>query len=178
MARPKFQHLRQPMPDELRDSLLALLRSKFYNGEDRDGETKAYLQDRVKLLKWVVLMPADWLASKGVTIHGEEYRQIFVKVFLQAAAHVTSKVNYRPAYLRQVIQQHMAMHGEEIYQAAKSVRNLAERIALMTGKPQTAAPDPVAALADARRLIQLPQRKKKVPLTPPAPPVKEQLNLF
>jgi len=183
--RPKFKRPPQPVPEELCASILELLRAKFYDGPDRAAEAKAFAQDRTRLLKWVVLWPAWWLNSRAVTIHGDEYRKIFVKTFLQAAAHVTSKVKYRPAYLRHVIQSHFAHHGEEYYDQAKALRAQVDHILLIAQQGREAAPDPVAALAAAQKLLAVPKRAKKaekpLPATPkPAlqPPVKDQLSLF
>lgn len=154
--------LKQPTPQELTDACLLFLRTKFYQGNDR-----AFFQDRNKLLTWVVLFPASWLNKRGVTIHGDQYRQIFFKVFMQAAAHMETKVKYVPAYLRQVIQSHLAIHGEEYYEEAKSVRNLAEATLLLIGRPVAsaqAAPDPVRELALARQLILGSKKKSKTVL--------------
>jgi hypothetical protein len=173
MPRP-IKNLTQPLSPELQESILALLRSKFYNGEDRAEDIKSFCQDRRRLLNWVVRYPAGWLISRGVTIHGEAYRGIFVKVFIQAAAHVTSKVNYRPAYLRHVIQEYFKHHGDEIYEAAKTLRSITDRLILMASDRRAPAPDPVAELAAARRL----EKAVAPPKRPAKAPVKEQLSLF
>lgn len=165
----KVQRPRQPTPKELTDSCLGILRAKFYQGDD-----KSFFQDRSHLLRWVVLWPASWLNKKGVTIHGDKYRDIFNKVFLNAAAHVQSKVKYRPAYLRQVIQSHFAIHGEEYYDDAKSVRNLVEATMLAVGRPLAQEADPVKELAAARDILTSHKPKKKQPRAG----FKTQLNLF
>ncbi len=145
-----FQRIKQPTPVEVTDSCLELLHRKFYTGPD---DAKYFAQDRKRLLAWVVLWPASWLNGKGVTIHGDAYREIFVKVFLQAAANVTSKVKYRPAYLRQVIQSHFKIHGEEYYDEAKAIRNQVEQAMMLVGQTRQPAPDPVRDLALARNLL-------------------------
>lgn len=144
----KPDRAKQPTPQELTDSCLTLLRDKFYKGDDR-----CFFKDRGLLLKWVVLWPASWLNEKGVTIHGDRYRQIFVDVFINAAAHVESKIKYRPAYLRQVIQSHFAMHGEKYYEEAKAIRNRMETVMLALGKPVPRQDDPVKDLAAARKIL-------------------------
>lgn len=93
---------------ELTNDLLDLIRRKFYA-----GEAVEFNKDKRLLLKLVVLWPARWLDDRGVSLHGERYRQVFIRVFIQAASHVTSKINYRPAYLAHVIQEHFKHHGEE-----------------------------------------------------------------
>jgi hypothetical protein len=147
---------KQPTSKELTDDCLAILRRKFYTGDD-----KCFWQDRRLLLKWVVLYPAAWLNEKGVTIHGDAYREIFSKVFLQAAAHMESKVKFRPAYLRQVIQSHLRIHGEDYYEAAKSARTLADHALMVAGQMRQAAPDPVRDLANAREILTVKRAKKK-----------------
>jgi hypothetical protein len=169
MKPPRRQMTKQPTPQELMDSCLGLLRSKFYAGDDR-----CFAQDRKKLLQWVVLWPAAWLNNRGVTLHGDQYREIFVTVFLNAAAHVQSKIKYRPAYLRQVIQEHFKHHGEKYYDQGKTVRNAVENALFMAGKPSDKAPDPVKDMALARQFLATVKPKKTASKTP----VKTQLNLF
>lgn len=162
--------LKQPTPKELTDSCLGLLRAKFYAGDD-----KGFYQERNDLLRRVVLYPAAWLNERGVTIHGDDYRQIIHKVFIQASAHVTSKIKYRPAYLRQVIQSHMAIHGEDYYDAAKATRNTIEQTMQLIGQIRPFEADPVRKLAEAAALLKAPVRKKKAVVKTT---VKTQLNLF
>lgn len=160
MSLRKFHKLKQPTSEELIESCLNLIRSKFYGKSPQ--EDRAFSQDRTRLLKWVVLFPAAWLDERRVTIHGDKYREIFMKVFLQAAGHVETKVRYRPAYLRQVIESHFAMHGEEYYEEAKSVRTLADQTLLLVGKlPAADRPDPVRQMANAAQLLKGVSRSKK-----------------
>ena len=173
----KLQRLAQPVPEELRDSILSLLRTKFYRLENGEIDVKAFAQDRTRLLDWVVLWPAQWLFGKGVTIHGEAYRQIFNRVFIQAAGHVTSKVNYRPAYLRQVIQSYFRIHGEEVYAEAKSMRTLADHVLLIASQARQAAPDPVAQLAAAKALLAAPKRQPRANKLVSRAPVNLELKL-
>ena len=170
--RPKnFARITQPTPVELTESCLQILRAKFYR---EPGDEKCFQQDRKRLLSWVVLWPANWLNSKGVTIHGDAYREIFVKVFLQAAANVQSKVKYRPAYLRQVIQSHFKIHGEDYYDQAKATRNVIEQTMVALGQARPSAADPVREMAAARQILTAAQPKNK----PSQALVKAQLNLF
>lgn len=164
---------KQPTPKDLTDACLEFLRRKFYTGPE-DG--RKFLQDRSRLLAWVVLWPAAWLNNRGVTIHGDDYRDIFFKVFFQASAHMESKVKYRPAYLRQVIQSHFKIHGEDYYEEAKSTRNQVDQVLMLTGQiaKQAPAADPVRELANARKILAS-QAPKKVAAEPA---VKGQLNLF
>ncbi|HEV2692409.1 MAG TPA: hypothetical protein VG347_05885 [Verrucomicrobiae bacterium] len=159
----------QPTPEELTDSCLHILRSKFYQGDD-----KCFYQDRALLLKWVVLYPARLLNKQGVTLHGDQYREIFHKVVIQAAAFVTSKVKFRPAYLRQVIQSHFKIHGEEYYDQAKAVRNLADQALIVLGTLRPPMPDPVQEMAKAADILSVGKPKR----TSRKSPVNGQLGLF
>ncbi len=154
--KPKKQPQAQPLAAEILESCLGLIRTKFYQGDDKN-----FFQDRRLLLKWVVLWPASWLRGKGVTIHGSKYREIFARVMLQAAAHIESKVRYRPAYLKQVIQSHFAILGDEYLDEAKSIRNQLEATMLLLGKIPQKTPDPVAELATAAQLLTPRKRSLK-----------------
>ena len=165
------QRIKQPTPEALTESCLQILRSKFYNGPDDD---KCFYQDRQQLLKRVVLYPASLLNKQGVTIHGDAYRDIFNKVVIQAAAYVTSKVRYRPAYLAQVIQSHFAIHGEEYYEQAKAVRNLADQAMIVLGQLRPPTADPVKELAKAAGILAVGKPKK----VPAKAPINDQLALF
>ena len=169
--RKNFQRIKQPTPSNLTDSCLELLRSKFYNLPD---DFVSFSKDRKRLLAWVVLWPAQWLNSKGVTIHGDQYREIFVKVFLQAAARVESKVKYRPAYLRQVIQSHFKIHGEDYYDQAKATRNVIEQTMVALAGTRPAPQDPVREMAAARKILVAGSPRKSAVKAP----VKTQLNLL
>jgi hypothetical protein len=169
--RAKFQRLKQPAPQELTDALLDFLRRKFYTGA---ADAKCFAQDRSRLLAWVVLWPAAWLNGRGVTIHGDAYREIFFKVFFNADAHRSERIKYRPAWLRMVIQSHFKIHGEEYYEAAKSVRNLADHALLIAGQFKPAMADPVRDLANARRILTRRSPKNGARQMP----VKEQLKLL
>lgn len=169
MKRKNYQFIPQPTPQDLTDSCLNLLHTKFY----RD-DAVTFAKDRKKLLEWVVLWPASWLNERGVTIHGDAYREIFTKTFLEADMHRASKLQYRPAWLRYVIQSHFKIHGEDYYQDAKNVRNLAEHALLVAGRNVQPAPDPIREMANAHHILA----SQKRPLTTSKRPVKAQLNLL
>jgi hypothetical protein len=166
----KVQRLKQPTPQDMTDACLEFLHRKFYQGE---GEGRRFAQDRKRLLLWVVLWPATWLNERGVTIHGEAYKQIFFKVMLQADMHRSERIKYRPAWLRMVIQSHWKMHGEEYYEEAKSMRSVTEKLLLLTGVAKS-GPDPVKELASARSILAAHTPKR----TPPKRTANDQLNLF
>lgn len=152
-SRPK-----QPTPKELTNGLLDLIRRKFY-----EGDSVAFAKDRSRLLAWVVLWPASWLNSRGVSITTDSYREVFSKVIMEAVIHGTEKVRYRPAWLKQVVQSHFKIHGEEIYNAAKSARSLVETAMLLTGKSAHIQSDPMREMSVARSLISTSIRRKTSP---------------
>jgi hypothetical protein len=168
MKRVVNQRSKQMTSEELTEACLTFLKRKFYS-----TETVAFAQDREKLLEWVVLWPASWLDEREITIPVERYREIFMKVMMDAVVHGNERIKYRPAWLRQVIQSHFDIHGEEIYNAAKNVRTIAESILLSAGRaavPQ--AVDPIRQMAQARAILLAAKSQAKTK------PVKEQLNLF
>lgn len=166
-SRPKMPVRRQQTSEELRDDLLGFIQRKFYQ-----GEAVAFAKDRRLLLKWVVLFPAQWLDERAVTLPTERYREVFMKVMLEAlSCGNTGAIKYRPAWLGKVIQSHFAVHGQELYDEAKSARALAENALLMCGKLSRTEPDPVREFARAASLLVPSKRVKK-------PTVKSQLDLL
>lgn len=160
-------NIKQQTSEELRDDLLGFIQRKFY-----PGEGVAFAKDRRLLLKWVVLFPAKWLNEKAVTLPPERYREIFMKVMLEAlACGNTGAIHYRPAWLAKVIQSHFAVHGQELYDEAKSARSLAENALAVFGKLSRAEPDPVRELARAASLLAVAKPAKKMTL-------KSQLELL
>lgn len=154
---------------EVRDSLLELIRVKFYQGQQIQ-----FFKDRRCLLSWVVLHLSTWLMQRGVTVGLplDRYKEIMAAVLIDAAAFQrATKVNYIPAYLRQVITSHLAMHGDEIYAEAKSARNLAEHAIMIAGQSRGSAPDPVREMAQAAALLKPSKRTIN-------PPLNRQLNLL
>jgi hypothetical protein len=161
---------KQPLAAEIRDSILDLIRTKFYS-----GHAISFAKDRPRLLSWVVLYPASWLNERGVTLQGDRYRAIMSGILIDAAAHLAqSKVTYLPAYLRQVIQSHWRIHGETYYEEAKSMRNLVEHAVIIAGKNRVAATDPVRELAQAASLLKATKSQKR----PKQAQDNSQLNLL
>jgi hypothetical protein len=165
---------KQSLSQELLDDLLRFVRQKFY--AESGDDAKCFAQDRARLLKWAILWPASWLNNRGLTLPGDRYKQILTTILLEAVRHGnTTKVNYRPAWLKAVIQRHFAIHGEEYLAEAKSARTMAEHILLTTGKLKvTPGPDPVRELAAAASLL----RTKRPVQTAVKAAKKDQLTLL
>lgn len=156
----KPQRIKQITSQELLDDLLRFVGQKFYPDDPR-----AFAQDKSRLLSWVILWPASWFNKRGVSVPGNRYKQIFTEILLQAVRlGNTSRIQYRPAWLKMVVQSHFAMHGEEYYGEAKSARALAENALLMVGKAAGRAPDPVEDLVSAHRLLITSKPKRKTVL--------------
>lgn len=152
MRRSKHGPVRvgQQISEELRGFCLSFLQRKFYTGRDRE-----FTKQRQDLLRWVVLWPAQWFDRRGVTIAPDQYREIFEKVFMDSIRFGDiENIQYPPAWLAKVIQSHFHIHGEDYYEAAKSVRTMTENALLYAQKHPTQAPDPVRELAQAARLIK------------------------
>jgi hypothetical protein len=164
--RPNFQR-KQQTSQELKDELMGFIQRKFY-----EGHPVEFRKDYSRLLEWVVGWPAKWLIEKGVSLPDDRYREIFMTVFMDALRFGdTGNIQYFPAWLSRVIQSHFAVHGDEIYESAKSIRTLAEHALLCAGKAIQARPDPVRELAAAARLVKPTKAARK-------PSQKEQLNLL
>lgn len=133
--------------------MLGFIRGKWY-----PQRSVQFAKDRPRLLKWVVLYPARWLDERGVTISAEEYLDLFVSpsdgLLMDALRHGSDSIAYIPAWLGRVIQSHLQIHGDRIYERAKSVARLTEHAIMVAGRQVGAAPDPVRQLAQAEAVLR------------------------
>lgn len=158
---------RQSTPQELLDTLLDFLQRKFYPEHPLN-----FAKDRPRLLKWVVLWPAAWLNKRGVTLPADRYREIFMTVFMDGLRFGnTGNITYLPAWLAKTIQSHFVHHGDEIYDEAKSMRNLVDHAITVAGRSVQPTSDPVRDLATAASLLKPRKRPSK-------PSRKSQLDLL
>lgn len=161
----------QPLPDEVVQNLLNLIQVKFYQGFPDN-----FAKHRRDLMGMVILRFAGWLNARGVPLAGDRYRDILRSVLMDAAANMKAEnIKYLPAYLGCVVQRYLAHHGDEIYDEAKSFRNVLQAVLPTPGKQPTHAPDVVKDLMAAKRLIMVATGKKTAQ---PKRPVKEQLSLL
>lgn len=174
---------KQSLAVDLRDDLLWFIQQKFYPGSLEDNgrlQFLAFAKDRPRLITWVILEPARFMNRKGFTVPANRYKQILTSILLEALRYGnTSKISYRPGWLKHVIQTHFNCHWEEYYAEAKSARAQADHLMHVLGKiPRVsgspAAPDPFQELASAASLLARTKRAKK---TSPKRPVNEQLTL-
>lgn len=172
MKRPADQRPRQVTTQEVLDGLLGLVRRKFY-----DGEAVQFAKDRRNILQWALLWPArSWFDPKGLSVAPERYQELLAKIIVEAAAFQAQKIKYRPAYLRQVVQSHFAVHGDELYEEAKAVRTLAQNALATLGKLPPAPDRLVTDLATPSRLLDASKRAPKSASKKPR--VEGQLNLI
>jgi len=173
-ARSKPQRLpvHQPTSPELLEELLRFIQVQFY-----PSDPIAFAKDKPRLLDWVVFEFARWLQSRGVTLPPRRFLEIIRDtVLMDAIRHGnTGKIIYRPAWLRSIVQSHLAHHGEEYYEEGKSIRTISDRALWAAQRPTAPAPDPVRELATTAHLLRLSQRSKK---TAQKPPIKAQLTLL
>lgn len=154
------ERLPQQTPQEVLDALLGLVRRKFY-----EGDAASFFKDRWKLLQWALLWPArHWFKEKEVSVPPARYHEILSKIIIAATIHQADKIRYRPAWLKMVIQRHFAMHGDEYYLEAKTIRTAAENTLLVLGKIAPREPSVVNEFDAASRLLDAtkPRRMKKV----------------
>ena len=166
--RPSESRPEQQTTEELLSRLEAFVRRQFY-----PDDFVQFAKDRRHLRRWVLLYPARWLIGRGVTISLDQYHKLVVDVLTEALRHgKTGEIDYRPAWLGKVIQTHINHHGEELYNQAKSARELAANTMAMLGKaPVAGQVDPLRTLAAASRLLEAKKRPQKVDR-------KEQLSLL
>jgi hypothetical protein len=150
---------RQETPADLVADLLQAIRAAFY----QDSEPQRWFQDQSFLKRRVVLWPAGWLSSRGVSLKPERYKSLLLEIISEARDHQTAQIKYAPAYLAKCVQSHFAVHGDEIYAEGKSLRTLAEHaiLACKTAATAAQAPDPIASLATAAHLLKSPRRSAK-----------------
>lgn len=138
---------------EIVDTLLGFIRSHWYQG----AAPEAFAKDRSRLLEWVVFEAAGRLDSACVTLPGEQYLKIHLKI-LQEALTFGGRATYVPAYLRHVVQSHWRIHWETYYEAAKLVTPRVEEVLRDMAAGVGRRPDPVRDLAKAQDLIRTTRR--------------------
>lgn len=140
----------------------------------------ALAKDSPRLLKWVVLKPAEWLDERGVSISAEAYRDIFLDtrsgVLMEAIRHGDlASIQYRPAWLGKVVESFLRIRGDTLYERAKTweatrTGAIADQLAAALGRrPEGAQPDPVRQLAQAASLLRRAppvQNRSKAPAGP------------
>lgn len=175
---PRSALRRQPTSQELRDTILGFICRHFYQ-----GDFEVMVKDRTRLLRWVVLKPAAWLDERGVTIHPDDYRDLFLDakngLLMTALRHgAIEDVEYVPAYLGKVVESRLQIQGERLYemakrQAAAQSAQIADRVvAQLVGAQGVQRVDPVRQMAQAADLLSVRARAARVK------PAGEQLSLL
>ncbi|MBL9174384.1 MAG: hypothetical protein JNL10_12670 [Verrucomicrobiales bacterium] len=171
---------RQQTSQEIRDTILEFIGRHFYG-----GDRVALAKDTPRLLKWVILKPAEWLDERGMTIASDSYRDLFLDtksgVLMEAIRHgEISGIKYRPAYLGKVVESFLRIRGDSFYEKAKadqarqSAVMVDQVVAALGGRVATAQADPVRQLAQAATLLRRATRAQ----THRKPAAGSQLDLF
>lgn len=152
----------------MRDELLRFIQAKFY-----PNDYVRFAKDQRMLLKLVVLKLAVYLNDKAVTLPESRYMEIVRDKILMEAVRFgkIEQVKYPPAYLGQIVDSHLRIHGEEYYDEAKGMRNLVDNALSLVGRAPAPRADGVGELA---RLNGLLTTKKRVVKAAPT----QQLGLL
>jgi len=160
-ARPK-----QPVASEIKDNICDFISRHYY-----PGERVKFLKDQTFLLREVVLWPAKWFNSRGVTIPGQRYQDLMIgggkpPGILMDALRYGDPPKYPPAYLMACVQRHFDVNGERLYDEAKSVTWAVDRVLSGLRAAGTApAADPIRDLARAADLLKVKKRVVNAPVT-------------
>jgi hypothetical protein len=137
---------RQTVAVEIRNDLLNAIRNQFY----QDAPADQFHKDKAFLLKNVVLWPAGYLDSRGVTLPPARYKAIVLDVINGIKQHgQTEVVKFWPGYLMRCVQSHFRIHGEDYYNEGKALRASLDKI--LKKAPQIPTADPIRVMAEARR---------------------------
>jgi hypothetical protein len=143
----KSERPKQQLPGEIIHDLMGVIRGAFYPGDDR------WFADQHFIRRHVVTWPAAWLVGKGVTLKPERYKEIVLGVIQGIKRHgQTGVVKYWPGYLKHCLQMHFKVHGDEIYEEAKSLRTALDNALLACKRGEGDGPDPIEVIAAARRI--------------------------
>jgi len=159
----KPERPKQSIPAEIRNDLLGAIRSAFYG----DATEKQWHQDKNFLLKNVVFWPASWLNQRGVSLPPARYKAIVLDVIQGIKHHgKTDSIKYWPGYLMHCVKKRFAIHGDEYYDEAKSLRSSLSLAMKVTNGLVVA--DPVRVMAEAQRELERASRKTRQKAKPEA----------
>lgn len=151
---------KQHTSEEIRDELLNFIRNHFYK-----NDYIAFLKDRPRLLKLVVLKFAEWLDERGVSLHPDRYLKIMRDSILMEAVrfgHI-DEIKYPPAWLGVFVENHLSRRGEAYYEEGKSIRNICDTV-ISFSRTTIHSRDPIRELAQASKLLVT--KRKSTPTQP------------
>ena len=158
--------MNQDLPNDIVEDLLQAIRSAFYP----DANAERWSQDKYFLKIHVVTWPADWLSERAITLKPERYKQILLDIFMGIKRHgATDKIKHIPRYLTHCVQEHFRIHEDEIYAEGKSLRTAIEK-AVDRAQRSVGAADPIAAIAQAHRVLVGTRKRAKKPAKPASQP--------
>jgi hypothetical protein len=166
-----------PLQQQVTESLLAAVRSRFYQG----APPQRFHRDRRRLL-YALSWPASWLDHRGLATDPESYQRLIL-ARLDAILHHGDPARYHawvPAYLLKCLQDWFRHHGDDLYEQLKHVRNSLSSLdsILLHLRSHAPAPDSQAQqltsdLARAHLIL-----RSKVHSRRSQPPAPKQLTLF
>lgn len=167
------QRPRQSVAVEIRNDLLGVIRNQFY----ADAPADQWHKDKAFLLKNVILWPAGYLDSRGVTLPPERYKAILLDVFNGIKNHgQTEAVKFWPGYLMVSVQSHFRIHGEDYYNEGKALRASLDKI--LKKAPAIPTVDPIRVMAEARiDLLKSSRTRRKAPVDTQMPLLQLICNL-
>jgi hypothetical protein len=163
--RPKVHRPTQPVPADLVDRLMAIVRGQFC-GDMAGGEWGKHSHFvRLKVILW----PAGFVRKKGFTIPAERYESIMRAIFEGIKGNMTNApIRYWPGYLQKCVQEHWQHHWEDYYREARSAQALTEAGLQTLGKLPARPDGAVDAMAATAAILahkRQQRRKKPAPQT-------------
>jgi hypothetical protein len=149
----------QQTPAEIVEDLMQVIRVGFYQ-----EIPKKWFKDQRFLKVNVVLWPAGWLNKKGVTLPPERYKEILQKLFIEIKVNATQAIKYPPGYLMHSVQKHFAIHGDEYYEEAKSMRAKTDNalFGVQRARDTVRGADPVQAMAMSQSVLSVGTKRRSV----------------
>jgi hypothetical protein len=155
--------------------LMATIRGQFYGS----AHPRDWLRDETFLKREVVLWPASWLRSRGMTMSPTSYESMILEKIQDVKRNANQGAfKYFPAYLSHCIKDHFRHNEERIYTECKSV---SAPLSAVLGKLRpNQGPDLVETLVAARDVLVNRKRAKSTlaPARPTAARPGAQAELF
>jgi hypothetical protein len=148
-------------PDALVAELMQLVRSRLYDGKDRQWFPQQ------EMVKQAMTYPAHWLSKRQVPLSHARYKAIMVDVIETMARRGNlEKVTFISRYVLHCVQEHMKHHGDKYYAEGKSIRNRVSVVMTEVEKAKIGADSTVPVLAQVHdnqvaATLQVGRRKPK-----------------
>ena len=155
--RPKLPvepRAQQQTPAAMVASLMQVIHGQFYG----DAGARTWPRDQHYIRREVVLWPASWLKSRGLTMTPSTYETMFLDKLNDVKRNCAqAHFDYFPAYLAKCIRDHFKHNEERIHNQCKAVSG---GVAALLSRMQPGEPDLVDALTAARDVLLAGKRPK------------------